>query len=93
MGPDELALMRRDLNTTSRRKYGLNRGESERGIVAISIPLHSGERPVAAISVSVPSVRFSSARLREMLPAVHAAAAAIDAELGNAPRQWRQVAN
>jgi DNA-binding IclR family transcriptional regulator len=48
---------------------------------------------VAAISVSVPSVRFSSARRREMLPAVRAAAAAIDAELGNAPRQRRQVAN
>jgi DNA-binding IclR family transcriptional regulator len=40
------------------------------GIIAIDMPLHSGGRPAAAISVSVPSVRFSSAQLREMLPAV-----------------------
>jgi hypothetical protein len=76
-----------------KRKHGLNRGESERGIVAIGMPLHSGGRAVAATSAPVRVVRFSSARLREMLPAVRAAAAAIDAELGNASRQWRQVAN
>jgi len=57
------------------------------------MPLHSGGRAVAATSAPVRVVRFSSARLREMLPAVRAAAAAIDAELGNASRQWRQVAN
>jgi DNA-binding IclR family transcriptional regulator len=93
LGPDELAVLRRDLNATRRRKYGLNRGESERGIVAIGMPLNSGGRAVAAISVSVPSVRFSSARLREMLPPLRTAAAAIDAELSNARRQWRQAAN
>jgi DNA-binding IclR family transcriptional regulator len=65
----ELALLRRDLNTTSRRKYGLILNASERGIAAMGMPLHSGGRPVA-ISVSVPSVRFSPAQLREMLLAV-----------------------
>jgi IclR family acetate operon transcriptional repressor len=87
LGPNDLAAVKRDLNATRRRKYGLNRGESERGIVAIGMPVHSGGRAVAAISVSVPSVRYSSARLREMLPVIRAAAAAIDTELGNAPRQ------
>ena len=91
LGPDELAALQRDLNTARRRKYGLNRGESERGIVAVGVPVHSSGRAVAAISVSVPSVRFSSARLRQMLPPLRAAAAAIDAELGNAPRHWRQA--
>jgi hypothetical protein len=33
------------------------------------------------------SVRFSSSRLPEMLPAVRTVAAAIDAELGNPPRR------
>jgi DNA-binding IclR family transcriptional regulator len=93
LGPDELAALQRDLNATRRRRYGLNRGESERGIVAIGMPVHSGGRAVAAISVSVPSVRYSSSRLREMLPSLRAAAAAIDAELGNAPRQRRQAGN
>jgi DNA-binding IclR family transcriptional regulator len=93
LGSDELALLRRDLNTTSRRKYGLNRGESERGIVAIGMPLHGGGRPVAAISVSFRVCAYPLPRLREMLPAVRAAAAAIDAERGNASRQWRQVVN
>jgi len=56
------------------------------------MPLHSGGRPVAAISVSVPSVRFSSARVREMLPAVRCCGC-IDAELRNASHQSRQLAN
>jgi DNA-binding IclR family transcriptional regulator len=86
LGPDELPAVKRDLNATRKRKYGLNRGESERGIVAVGMPVHSGGRAVAAISVSVPSVRYSPARLREMLPVIRAAAAAIDAELGNAPQ-------
>jgi len=41
---------------------------------------------------SVPSVRFSSAEFARCCW-LSAAAAAIDAELGDASREWRQLAN
>src|SRR5512133_255401 len=68
--PNKLGLLRRDLNTTSRPQVSAKPRWERTTILAIGMPLHSGGRPAAAISVAVQSVRFSSARVREMLPAV-----------------------
>jgi DNA-binding IclR family transcriptional regulator len=74
--------LRRELQATRRRGYGLNRAESERGIAAIGLVIHgSDRRALGALTVSVPTVRFSSARVPELVTAVREARARIEADL------------
>jgi IclR family transcriptional regulator, acetate operon repressor len=55
----DLNTLHRELQTVRRRGYGLNIEESEQGVVAIGRQLHDTTgRPIAALSVSIPSARF-----------------------------------
>lgn len=79
---DAVTLLRRELRTVRRRRYALNKGDTERGIAAVGMAIHGPEGlAVGAISVSAPTVRFSSGRLEEWLPIMHDTVAAIDADL------------
>jgi len=84
LGLDAAAVMRlkRDLRATRRRGYGLNVGQSERGIAAVAACVRDGHGlPVAGLSVSVPTVRYSSARIPMLLGPLQKAAQAIAADL------------
>ena len=82
LSKDDLARLRRELQTVARRGYGVNRGESERGVAAVGVGLLSPARePLRALSISFPTVRLSSARLREMADALLRAKQALEAEL------------
>jgi IclR family transcriptional regulator, acetate operon repressor len=83
LGPDAVELLLRELRTARRRRYAVNKGGSERGIAAVGMAVHGPDgSAAAAVSVSVPTVRFSSGQLAEMVRALGETVAAIDAELG-----------
>ncbi len=78
----ETAILRRELETTRRRGYGINMGESERGIAALGVLVRGYDgHPIAAVTVSVPAVRFSGDRVKELVAAIQTAAKRIDADL------------
>lgn len=84
-GPDDrpdLARLRTELRAVRRSGVAINLERSERGVVAVgrAVPTASGET-VAAVSVSMPSVRHSPERMTEVIAALTAAARAISAGL------------
>jgi DNA-binding IclR family transcriptional regulator len=83
VGPeDDVDVLRRELATVARRGYGVNRGESERGVAAVGVGLLSPQGvPLGALSVSVPTVRMTPGRVREMVDALRVTKAALEAEL------------
>ncbi|MGH3326424.1 MAG: IclR family transcriptional regulator [Streptomycetales bacterium] len=65
--PDDMAGFRRALAGVRRRGYGVNVGESERGITAVGACVHDHNgRPVAALTVSAPSVRLPTRRVPQI---------------------------
>ena len=74
--------LRRELQTVRRRGYAVNVAETERGIAAVAVTIRDGDhQPVGAISVSVPTVRYSSRRIPEIVDGLRGAADAIQADL------------
>lgn len=83
----EVATLRRQLVAVRRRGYGVNKGETERGIAAVAVAVRdSDEVAVAAISVSLPTVRYSSARIPDLVRALRTAADAVTRATASAPR-------
>lgn len=72
------AELRRELQRTRERGFAENREEWRLGVCGLGVPVFNARgEPVAAIGISVPSIRFGRARARELaLQLVHTAAAA-----------------
>ena len=65
-----MPVLHRELRTV-RRLYAVNRKGTERGIAAVAVAVcNVAGTPVAALSVSVPTVRYSSSRIPELLSAL-----------------------
>jgi IclR family transcriptional regulator, acetate operon repressor len=79
---DDVDRLRAELERVGRRGYGVNRGEAERGVAAVGVGLlgPAGEQLVA-LSISLPTVRFRSEALPEMVDALRRTKNAIEAEL------------
>jgi len=74
--------LRRELTIARRRGYAVNNGQTERGIAAVAACVRDGEgAAVGAISVSVPTVRYASNRVPEIVRAMRVATEAIAKEL------------
>ena len=78
----DLAQLRAELRAIRRSGTALNLERAETGVVAVgrAVTNPSGET-IAAVSVSMPSVRHSPQRLKEVIAALTSAAAAISAAL------------
>jgi len=65
-----------DLEATRKRGYGMVNSEAEGGVSAMAAVVRSGEGGAVAGTVSVagPSVRMTEARIKDLLPAMQAAA-------------------
>ena len=84
LGLDEAAVRRihRELRAVRQRGYGLNVGRTERGVAGVSTAVRGAEgRVVAALSVSVPTVRYSAARVEEIVRLLRTAGDKVSAEL------------
>ena len=77
--------LRAELAETRRRGYGVDEEEYTVGVRCLAVPVldHEG-RPVAAISVSVPTVRFGAAQQRRALASLTESAALLSRALGYA---------
>ncbi|MFE2041992.1 IclR family transcriptional regulator [Streptomyces sp. NPDC059477] len=76
----DLTELRATLGAVRRRGIAVNLGRSERGLVAVGRGVSDpAGATVAAVSVSLPSVRYSAARVREIMPALAATAERISA--------------
>jgi DNA-binding IclR family transcriptional regulator len=77
-------LLRQDLSRTLARGYGINREESETGVVAVAAPVRDHRRRVvAAVSIAGSAHRLD---LERLAPAVRTAALALSRELAADPR-------
>lgn len=79
--PPSLAVLRRQLATVRERGFALNDGRTEKGIVAVGRALRDGAGGVAAVSVSMPSTRFSRERLAPLAREAARTVRAIEREL------------
>jgi IclR family transcriptional regulator, KDG regulon repressor len=80
----ERSRLERELASVRRRGHALNRGEWRDDVSAIALPLRDhAERVVGAVSLTMPTMRFTEAAIRtRFLPPLNVAARAISAELG-----------
>lgn len=75
-------LLRQDLVRTLERGYGINREESETGVVAVAAPVHDHRRRViAAVSIAGSAYRLD---LERLAPAVRTAALSLSREMATA---------
>jgi DNA-binding IclR family transcriptional regulator len=73
--------LRRELATVRRRGFAVNRGASERGLVAVAVAIRDDEHAFAAVTVSMPSVRYHASRVPELVAALRETAAGVAADL------------
>lgn len=78
--PDMRAL-RTQLGRVRRSGFALNNGLSERGVVAVGVPVRGGDgKAVAGLSISMPSVRYDRRQLPALVATLHRSAGAIEAD-------------
>jgi DNA-binding IclR family transcriptional regulator len=78
----DLATLRRELTRIRSQGFAVNQGRSEKGVVAIGVPVRDPAGVVlAGLSISMPSVRYDKERLPHLVATLNRAAGAIEAEL------------
>lgn len=79
----DLVRLAKDLARVRKSGFDVNNQRSERGIVAVGVPVQGGEGvPVAGLSVSFPSVRYDRHQLPALVEELRRAAGAVEAALG-----------
>ncbi|XKK38141.1 IclR family transcriptional regulator [Nocardiopsis sp. ARC36] len=82
----DLASLRRDLQRIRRNGFAVNRGVSERGIVAVGHPVRDPVgTAVAGVSISFPGVRYDPRRLGSIVASLRSVSGAIEADLLHHP--------
>jgi DNA-binding IclR family transcriptional regulator len=72
----------RELARIRRQGFVVNHGRSEKGVVAVGVPVRDRTgRAVAGLSVSMPSVRYDRHELPGLVATLQAAAQALEADL------------
>ncbi|EHR52793.1 transcriptional regulator [Saccharomonospora marina XMU15] len=73
--------LRRELAKVRRNGFAVNQGRSERGVVAVGVPVRSGGAAIAGVSVSMPSMRYDRRRLRPIVATLTSAVASLEEDL------------
>ena len=77
-----LPRLKRELAAIRRNGFAVNQDRSERGVVAVGVPIRNGEgAPHAGLSISIPSVRYDAQALPRIVSTLTYAARALEAEL------------
>ncbi|KQW47349.1 transcriptional regulator [Nocardioides sp. Root1257] len=77
----------RELSRIRRQGFAVNQGRSEKGVVAVGVPVRDADgSALAGLSVSMPSVRYDKAELPRLVATLQAAARGIESDLGVSPR-------
>jgi DNA-binding IclR family transcriptional regulator len=71
--------LRADLARIRRTGFALNKERSERGLVAVGVPVPGADGvPQAGLSVSMPSVRYDPHQLASLVATLNSVARALD---------------
>ena len=80
--PPNLTALRRELVRIRKQGFAVNQGRSERGVVAVGVPVRSADGiALAGLSISMPSVRYERAQLPALVARLHKTAGAMEADL------------
>lgn len=78
----DLASLRNELSIIRKQGFAVNQGRSEKGVVAIGVPVRAEDGSVlAGLSISLPAARYEPTRLPTYVATLTRAAAAIETEL------------
>ncbi|MER5596421.1 IclR family transcriptional regulator C-terminal domain-containing protein [Streptomyces sp. NPDC002265] len=78
----DLARLRTELRRLRRNGFAVNKERSERGLVAVGVPVRDEDgTALAGLSISMPSVRYDPHRLQPLVKALEAAAHALEQDL------------
>ncbi|GIH66998.1 IclR family transcriptional regulator [Microbispora siamensis] len=78
----DLDRLRTELARVRRKGFALNQGRSERGVVAVGVPVRAPDgTALAGLSVSMPSGRYDKHRLPSLVDTLSRVAGAIEADL------------
>jgi DNA-binding IclR family transcriptional regulator len=78
----DLSRLRTELRRLRRNGFAVNQERSERGLVAVGVPVRDQDgTAVAGLSVSMPSMRYDPHRLQPLVAALDAAAHALEKDL------------
>ncbi|MFC0526623.1 IclR family transcriptional regulator [Phytohabitans kaempferiae] len=78
----DLDRLRAELTRVRRAGFALNQGQSERGVVAVGVPVRDSDgMAVAGLSVTLPEVRYDRHQLPNLVAALQRAAGVIGADL------------
>ncbi|MFJ2093406.1 IclR family transcriptional regulator [Streptomyces sp. NPDC087901] len=81
----DLARLRSELRRIARNGFAVNQERSERGLVAVGVPVRDRDgTALAGLSVSMPSVRYDSHDLPSLVATLNAAARAVETDLAAA---------
>ncbi|MCZ2524097.1 MULTISPECIES: IclR family transcriptional regulator [Streptomyces] len=79
------AVLRTELARVGRSGFAVNKERSERGLVAVGVPVRGRDGTAqAGLSVSMPGVRYEPRRLESLVATLEAAARALEADLATA---------
>lgn len=77
----DLRRLRGELTRIRKQGFAVNQGRSEKGVVAVGVPVHDGATAVAGLSVSMPDVRYERTDLPRTVATLRTTAHAIEAAL------------
>ncbi|HTW15600.1 MAG TPA: IclR family transcriptional regulator [Nocardioides sp.] len=78
----DLPRLRSELARIRKQGFAVNQGRSEKGVVAVGVPVRSGDgTAMACVSVSMPSVRYDRERLPALFATLQLTAAALERDL------------
>lgn len=82
LGPERSAALHKEIAAVRRRGYAVNKGQSERGLSAVAMPVRGSEgRALAAVTVSMPTVRYSGVKVEATIEALRETCTSIAVEL------------
>lgn len=82
-----MAMLKRSMTEVRRAEFGTNFEETEQGVSGVGVSIRDGMgRPVAAVTVATPSIRFRRAVMGEHVDALRQAATSIEERLALATR-------
>ncbi len=89
LGPDHLVTLRRWVQDAREAGFAISHGEREEGLSALAVPIRSGGgNPVAALTISGPTARFTAERIEEFLQGLRACADELGRR-GFGPSRWK----
>ncbi len=78
---EDLSRLKAELATIRKQGFAVNQDRSERGVVAVGVPVRENGVAVAGLSISMPSARYGRAQLPGLVSTLRTVAHSLEADL------------